>query len=129
MALAAASPQARIVGVDINPRAIELTNTNLDANKLTNANAYATDTFLAQEPSTTFEVIWSNPPIRVGKSVLHEIMRTWLPRLSATGVAYIVANKNLGGDSLHKWLQNQMGLKVQRIRSKQGYRVLQIHPR
>lgn len=128
MALADASPQARVVGVDVNPRAVELTRSNLSGNTLANGEAHLVDEFLASEPETTFDVIWSNPPIRVGKQALHEIMRTWLPRLAPTGVAYLVVSKNLGGDSLHAWLSRELGLSVERIGSRQGYRVLAIRP-
>ena len=47
-----------------------------------------------------FDLIWSNPPIRVGKAVLHELLRTWLPRLAPGGVAHLVVQRNLGSDSL-----------------------------
>ena len=43
-----------------------------------------------------FDLIWSNPPIRVGKAVLHELLRTWLPRLAPGGVAHLVVQRNLG---------------------------------
>lgn len=128
MALAAASPTARVVGVDVNPRAVELTNSNLKANKLTNARAHMVEDLLSSEPGFEFELMWSNPPIRVGKKVLHEIMRTWLPRMSPTGTAFLVVSRNLGGDSLHRWLQTEMGYAVQRFASKRGYRILQVQP-
>lgn len=126
MALADASPEARVVGVDVNPRAVALTQANLHSNGLTNGEAHLVEEFLAAEPDTTFDVMWSNPPIRVGKETLHRIMRTWLPRLAPGGYAYLVVSKNLGGDSLHRWLQRELGLEVERIGSRQGYRVLAI---
>lgn len=126
MALAAASPQARVIGVDVNPRAVELTRSNLARNQLPGAEAHVVTDLLAAEPDLTCDVIWSNPPIRVGKKVLHEIMCTWLPRLSANGVAYLVANKNLGGDSLHKWIERELGFHVERMGSRQGFRVLVV---
>ncbi len=129
MALADASPQARVIGVDVNPRAVELTNLNLERNSLANARAYLLEDLLGAEPELTCDVIWSNPPIRVGKKVLHQIMRTWLPRLSPSGVAYLVVNKNLGGDSLHKWIEGELGFDVERIGSRQGFRVLAVRPR
>lgn len=126
MALAHGRPDLRVVGVDVNPRAVELTNQNLGSNNLPNARAHLVDDLLAGEPDFRCDVIWSNPPIRVGKKVLHQIMTTWLPRLAPGGVAYLVANKNLGGDSLHKWISTELGLDVERIGSRQGFRVLQV---
>ena len=60
------------------------------------------------DPELRFDTIWSNPPIRVGKEVLHEILLTWLPRLAPGGDAYLVVQKNLGSDSLQKWMDAQL---------------------
>lgn len=125
LALAAASPAARVIGVDINPRAVRLTRENAAQHRLTNAEAHEVRDLLAREPDLTVDLIWSNPPIRVGKAALHEVMRTWLPRLAPGGAAYLVANKNLGADSLHRWLTSE-GFAVQRIGSRQGFRVLAV---
>ena len=76
----------------------------------------------------TFDTIWSNPPIRVGKEVLHDIMHRWLPRLSPGGSAYLVVQKNLGSDSLQKWLSAQFpALEVSRYATSKGFRILQVH--
>jgi 16S rRNA (guanine1207-N2)-methyltransferase len=72
-----------------------------------------------------FSQIWSNPPIRVGKSELHAMLRRWLPRLAPDGVAWLVAARNLGGDSLHRWLVDE-GWQVVRHASQKGYRVLRV---
>ncbi|HLR58320.1 MAG TPA: methyltransferase [Beutenbergiaceae bacterium] len=127
MALASALPEARVIGVDVNPRAVELTRENLARNGLA-GEAHLVEDLLGAEPDLTCDLIWSNPPIRVGKSVLHDIMRTWLPRLSPGGVAYLVVNKNLGGDSLHKWIERELGFEVERVGSRQGFRVLAVTP-
>lgn len=126
IALAHALPDARVLGVDVNPLAVSLTNENLAKNNFPHASAHEVDSLLAAEPSLTFDLMWSNPPIRVGKAALHQIMETWLPRLSPTGVAYLVANKNLGGDSLHKWIGSSLGFSCTRIGSRQGFRVLEV---
>ena len=60
------------------------------------------------DPTLRFDTIWSNPPIRVGKEVLHNILLTWLPQLAPGGAAYLVVQKNLGSDSLQKWLDAQL---------------------
>ena len=51
-----------------------------------------------------FGLIWSNPPIRIGKQALHELLGTWLGRLAAGAAAYLVVQRNLGSDSLQRWL-------------------------
>jgi 16S rRNA G1207 methylase RsmC len=74
-----------------------------------------------------FDVLWSNPPIRIGKQELHALLLTWLSRLSTTGEAWLVINRNLGSDSLAVWLTEQ-GYSVERLTSKRGFRVLRVTP-
>ena len=70
-------------------------------------------------------MIWSNPPIRIGKNALHELLKTWLSMLNANGVAYLVVQKNLGADSLTQWLCQQ-GFPAEKIASKKGYRIIEV---
>ena len=78
-----------------------------------------------QVPSTqVFDEIWSNPPIRIGKQALHELLLTWLPRLAPGGRMVMVVGKNLGADSLQRWLTEQ-GWPTQRLASAKGFRVLE----
>jgi 16S rRNA (guanine1207-N2)-methyltransferase len=71
-----------------------------------------------------FDEIWSNPPIRVGKAALHELLLRWLPRLRPGGRAVMVVGKNLGADSLQRWLADQ-GYPTTRLASAKGFRVLE----
>ena len=72
----------------------------------------------------TYDEIWSNPPIRIGKSALHDLLLTWLPRLAPGGRAVLVVGKNLGADSLQRWLGEQ-GYPTKRLASAKGFRVLE----
>jgi 16S rRNA G1207 methylase RsmC len=72
-----------------------------------------------------FESIYSNPPVRVGKAALHELLLRWLPRLRPGGRAYLVVQRNLGADSLATWLAAE-GYQVNRLKSKKGYRVIDV---
>ena len=88
-----------------------------------------TDRFRADTPEEvpageTYEEIWSNPPIRIGKAALHELLLTWLPRLAPGGRAVRVVGKNLGADSLQRWLGEQ-GYPTERLASAKGFRVLE----
>ena len=74
-----------------------------------------------------FDVIWSNPPIRVGKDALHELLLTWLPRLTPDGRAVLVVQKHLGADSLQRWLVARASRRPAWRRAK-GYRLLQVRP-
>jgi 16S rRNA G1207 methylase RsmC len=71
-----------------------------------------------------FDEIWSNPPIRIGKQALHELLLAWLPRLAPGGRAVMVVGKNLGADSLQRWLGEQ-GWPTTRLASAKGFRVLE----
>ena len=73
----------------------------------------------------TFDVIYSNPPIRIGKSALHDLLAHWLGRLVPGGVAYLVVQKHLGADSLARWLGDE-GFTVKRLVSRRAYRVLEV---
>ncbi len=122
IALARRAPGARVWAVDVNERALELTRANAVTSKTPNVVAALPDEVPEQ---LRFAAIYSNPPVRVGKAPLHELLQRWLPRLAPGGKAYLVVQRNLGADSLATWLEGQ-GYKVQRVKSKKGYRVLAV---
>lgn len=125
LTLAMAAPDAEVYGVEVNSRSAQLTEMNAERLGLTNVTVAAPD---ALDESLTFDTIWSNPPIRVGKDVLHGIMHTWLPRLAPGGTAYLVVQKNLGSDSLQKWLAEIFpDLEVARYATSKGFRILEVH--
>ncbi|WUI03213.1 class I SAM-dependent methyltransferase [Spirillospora sp. NBC_00431] len=125
LTLAKRSPQARVWGVDVNQRALELAGSNANAAGLDNVRFSLADEL---DPGLRFAAIWSNPPIRIGKAALHDLLLTWLPRLTPTGLAHLVVQKHLGSDSLQRWLDAQ-GHPTERIASRSAYRVLRVAPR
>ncbi len=125
LTMARRSPGARVVGVDVNERALSLCARNAAANGLTNVEAAAPDD---ADPNLRFDLIWSNPPIRIGKAALHELLELWLRRLSPEGRAVLVVHKHLGSDSLQRWLTEQ-GWTTSRIASSRGYRLLRVDAR
>ncbi len=120
--LALRSPAARVWATDVNERANALCVANAELNELTNVSIALPD---AVPDDLMFDQIWSNPPIRIGKVALHEILLRWLARLTPEGTAVLVVHKHLGSDSLVKWLDNE-GWPTTRLTSYQGYRILQI---
>lgn len=122
LAVAACVPGARVWAVDVNERAVLLANENAAA--LGVADRYTAVTPDAVPADVAFDEIWSNPPIRVGKQALHELLLTWLPRLTPEGRAVMVVGKNLGADSLQRWLGEQ-GYPTERVASAKGFRVLE----
>lgn len=124
LTLGLSSPDADVYAVDVNERAMDLARLNASSLGLDGVHVSAAD---GVPENLRFDLIWSNPPIRVGKQVLHDLMRTWLPRLSENGEAYLVVQKNLGSDSLQKWLNDNLdGLVTERFTSVRGFRILRV---
>ena len=117
------SPEADVWAVDVNERALDLAAGNARALGLSRVRAVPPE---AVPDDVEFDVIWSNPPIRVGKAALHELLRTWLPRLAPAGTAYLVVSKNLGADSLQRWVETDLGLSCRRMASHKRFRVLAV---
>jgi 16S rRNA G1207 methylase RsmC len=118
-------PNTKVWAVDVNTRSVELTQANAKKLGISNIAALPPD----QVPADLrFSGIWSNPPIRIGKKELHELLLRWLPRLDSGAEAYLVVQKNLGSDSLQKWLTEELatGFEVSRYTSIKTYRVLKI---
>lgn len=128
LALGFESPNAQIYAVDVNERALELTKLNAKNAGLNNIHTYLVEDALKEDSSKNIDLIWSNPPIRVGKDVLHNILLTWLPRLKVGGAAYLVVQKNLGSDSLIPWLSKNLGedFSVEKYASSKGYRIIEV---
>ena len=122
LAVAAAVPEAVVTAVDVNERAVLLANENAAALGLTER--YRALTPDAVDPDATYDEIWSNPPIRIGKEALHALLLTWFARLARGGRAVMVVGKNLGGDSLQRWLGEQ-GYPTTRLASAKGFRILE----
>jgi 16S rRNA (guanine1207-N2)-methyltransferase len=116
--LAANAPRATVYAVDVNQRALELAQQNTGPNVIT--------ALPDEVPETVgFAQIWSNPPIRIGKPELHALLLRWLPRLTPDGTAWLVVAKNLGADSLQRWLVEQ-GYSAERHANHKGFRIFQV---
>jgi len=120
--MALRAPAAHVWAVDVNLRALELCAANAAAAGASNVTASAPEDV---PEDVRFGVIYSNPPVRIGKSALHALLSLWFARLTPDGHAYLVVQRNLGSDSLAGWLQEQ-GYGVDRLRSRLGYRVLDV---
>jgi 16S rRNA (guanine1207-N2)-methyltransferase len=122
LTLAARNPGRTVWAVDVNTRAVELTRANAAAAGLDRVRAVLPDEVPA---GTRFAGIWSHPPIRIGKDALHTLLTGWLDRLLSGGAAWLVVQRNLGADSLARWL-TEHGYPATRLRSRLGYRVLEV---
>ncbi|HKB30520.1 MAG TPA: methyltransferase, partial [Streptosporangiaceae bacterium] len=122
LTLARRAPHATVWAVDVNARALELCERNAATAGLRNVRAVRPEEIPAD---VTFGAIWSNPPIRIGKLALHDLLTRWLGRLDPAGAAYLVAQRHLGADSLQRWLAGE-GWAAARITSRSAYRVLRV---
>jgi 16S rRNA (guanine1207-N2)-methyltransferase len=120
--LARRRPGAAVWAVDVNRRALDLCRANAASLDLANLVAFGPDEVPEAGP---VERIWSNPPIRVGKAALHELLLAWLARLAPTGTAVLVVHKHLGADSLQRWLDGA-GWPTARLGSRDGNRLLEV---
>ena len=123
LAMAAESPDAVVWAVDVSARALDLTRRNAERLGLPGVRAVLPDEVPAD---VALAALWSNPPIRVGKEALHDLLATWLPRLAAGADAHLVVQRNLGADSLQAWMAASLGPVVETTRagSAKGFRVL-----
>jgi 16S rRNA (guanine1207-N2)-methyltransferase len=122
--LARRAPAATVWAVDVNERALDLCERNAAAAGLANVRCVTPG---APGIPEKFAGIWSNPPVRIGKAPLHDLLRGWLARLAPGGWACLVMGRNLGADSLHAWLEEQ-GWPVTRLAARSGYRLLLVAP-
>jgi 16S rRNA (guanine1207-N2)-methyltransferase len=124
LAVATLRPETEVFGLDVNSRSLELAQANAAALKLKNFKAVRAE----QIPNELlFDGIWSNPPIRVGKAVLHQLMRTWIPRLKPGASAMLVVQKQLGAESFQKWLAESFTeFDVAKQSIDKGYRVIRV---
>ncbi|WP_175986097.1 class I SAM-dependent methyltransferase [Microbacterium tenebrionis] len=125
LTMALASPHATVWAVDVNERALDLVRRNADELGLTNVNAVRPDDV---PDDIRFRTIRSNPPIRVGKNVLHDMLERWIPRLDERSDAWLVVQRNLGADSLQRWLAATFtpGYSVFRSATGKGFRVIKV---
>jgi 16S rRNA (guanine1207-N2)-methyltransferase len=147
LVLASRAPAARVWAVDVNRRALDLCERNAaDAGlpnvrciAVANAGEHSADEHSAGKHSagehnagehndelpSSYLLIWSNPPVRIGKDALHDMLTSNLERLAPGAAAYLVVQRNLGSDSLQRWLA-EAGWDAARIAARAGYRVLEV---
>ncbi|APZ34842.1 16S rRNA methyltransferase [Microbacterium aurum] len=125
LSLAVQSPHATVWAVDVNERALDLVRRNAAEWGVDNINAVLPDDV---PDSVRLRSIRSNPPIRVGKQELHGLLERWIPRLDERGDAWLVVQRNLGSDSLQRWLAATFddGYSVARAATGRGFRVLKV---
>ncbi|UOF91884.1 class I SAM-dependent methyltransferase [Fodinisporobacter ferrooxydans] len=117
------APDSQVVMVDVNERAIELSAENVRNNQVTNAIVKISDLYQNVQ-GRTFQRILSNPPIRAGKKVVHQIFEEASNYLTDDGELWIVIQKKQGAPSAKKKLE-ELFVEVNDIGRDAGYRIFQ----
>ena len=89
--------------VDVNKRAVHLANMNIKKYKEFKGQAFISDAY--ENVTDLYDVIITNPPIRVGKSKVLEILDGAFDHLKEDGVLYFVIRKDQGALSIKKILE------------------------
>lgn len=125
LTLASLYPTCTVIAVDVNERARALCASNAKKNGLSNVTVLAPEEL---DESIRYALLWSNPPIRIGKTALRQLLDEWMQRLAVDGIAHLVVSKNLGGDSLAQWLTDS-GCATRKLASSKGFRVFEVAAR
>ncbi|AEB81546.1 methyltransferase small [Streptococcus suis ST3] len=107
--------------IDINSRALDLATKNAERNGVI-AKIYQSNIY--ENVDETFNHIVSNPPIRAGKSVVHEVIAGAFQRLEAHGTLSIVIQKKQGAPSAKAKMEEVFG-NCQIIKKDKGYYILE----
>lgn len=100
----ASNCEAEVHMIDINRRSLELARKNVNLNHV-NVRIYESDIY--SNVTDKFDFIISNPPIRVGKKILYEILFKAIEHLKDNGELWIVINKDQGAKSVMKDLEKE----------------------
>lgn len=114
-------PHLQVEMVDINERAVSLTNKAIKLNAIDNARAY--QSYIYESVNGKFDVIVSNPPIRAGKKVVFEILEKAYDYLNDNGFLMIVIQKKQGAPSAKKKMEEVFG-NCEVVNKDKGYYIL-----
>ena len=121
IAFAAAEKDCSVVMSDVNRRSLELAQENLERNGIQNAQTVFSDGCNGLED--TFDLILSNPPIRIGKQALQSMWADCYEHLNENGSFYIGIRKKQGAPSAKQFLASLFG-NCETVERKGGYHVL-----
>jgi 16S rRNA (guanine1207-N2)-methyltransferase len=115
------NPDGTTAGVDVNPRAVELTGLNAKRNGVS-VEALVSDGFAAVD-DRTFDLVLTNPPIRAGKKVIYRLFAESWAHLKENGILMAVIRRQQGAESAVKELNRLFG-SCTVVRRDRGYWVL-----
>lgn len=104
--LLAKNSNAKIIGCDVNERAVELAKENAKNNNVQNQTDFIVSDVCAGVQISDFDFVVSNPPIRAGNKILDEFFISAYQKLKIGGVAYWVFRKQQGAETYTKKLSS-----------------------
>ncbi|WP_379163864.1 class I SAM-dependent methyltransferase [Paenibacillus sp. sgz5001063] len=116
------APKGHITMIDINSRAVELARENARNNGFNNVTVLESDVLSAVK-GQKFDVILTNPPIRAGKAVVHQIFEQAYEHLNEGGTLWVVIQKKQGAPSASAKLES-MFEDVEEVGKDKGYRII-----
>ena len=122
LSLAKAFPDRTVHMVDVNLRAVSLAEENAALNKVDNVEIYESDR-LKEVKETQFCAILTNPPIRAGKQVVHDIFEQGFQHLAPGGELWAVIQKKQGAPSAKAKLEELFG-EAEVVEKRKGYYII-----
>lgn len=121
ISLALTEPNAHVTMVDVNERAMNLSRQNASNNGATNV--LVKESFAYQNVDDMYDLIVTNPPIRAGKKVVHEILEGSFKHLTDDGDLFVVIQKKQGAESAIKKLKTLYSY-VEKVAIDKGYWII-----
>ena len=112
---------------DVNKRALHLSSIASKFNKLKNVNIFESNCYSNIPDGKKYDFIITNPPIRVGKKMLYDILFGANDYLKDHGEMWLVVNKDQGAKSLAKDLSEVYDAEV--IRKNKGFYIIRAKKR
>ncbi len=106
--------------IDINKRAVHLSNMNIKENDCFNISAFESDGY--ENIKKTYDYIISNPPIRVGKKKLYELISNSKKYLNKGGKLYIVIRREQGAKTFIKDFDDYYNIEI--LEKKKGFYII-----
>lgn len=122
LSLAKSFPDRQVDMIDVNERAVELAKENAANNKVENVSIFTSNIY-ENVTATDYAAILSNPPIRAGKKVVHEILEKAWAHLASKGELWIVIQKKQGAPSAIEKLESLFE-EVEVVTKKKGYSII-----
>ncbi|WP_112179257.1 MULTISPECIES: class I SAM-dependent methyltransferase [Paraliobacillus] len=122
LALAKVFPDRHFIMSDVNERALVLAKKNAEQNNIDNTTFYVSDRFQSI-PKVEYAAVLTNPPIRAGKEVVHQMFEDSFQNLMKGGQLWVVIQKKQGAPSAFRKMQ-QMFKEVETIKKSKGYEII-----